>query len=196
MQKALIIVDVQNDFCPNGSLAVADGDKVVEPLNNLSNHARQHGWVVVASRDWHPLVTKHFKEYGGIWPVHCVAESKGAAFHKDLDITNAIIISKGVSDRDDYSAFDGRTDSGVPLGMYLDGKAVKEIYVGGLATDYCVKETVLASCRWGFRTYFLKDASRAVNINPNDEAKAIEEMVRLGTIITTTDEVIHDTAKV
>ena len=191
MQRALILVDIQNDFCPNGSLAVAEGDKVVVPLNHLSRYARQQGWVVVASRDWHPPVTKHFKEYGGIWPVHCVAESKGAAFHKDLDITNTMIVSKGVSDRDDYSAFDGRTDSGLPLGVYLEGKAVKEVFVGGLATDYCVKETVLASCRWGFRTYFLKDASRAVNIKPNDEADAIAEMTQLGAITITTGEVMN-----
>lgn len=191
MQKALILVDVQMDFCPNGSLAVADGDKVVQPLNKLSAYARQHGWTIVASRDWHPPVTKHFKEFGGIWPIHCVAESNGAAFHKDLDITNAIIISKGTGERDDYSAFDGRTDSGVPLGMYLNGKAVNEVYVGGLATDYCVKETVLAACRMRFRTFFLKDASRAVNLNPDDEAKAIDEMIQLGAHVVTTDEVIN-----
>lgn len=191
MNKALVLVDIQNDFCPNGSLAVPKGDEVVNVLNKMTAYARDNGWVVAASRDWHPAVTKHFKAYGGIWPVHCVAESKGAEFHKDLDISNAVIVSKGIGDRDDYSAFDGKTDSGLPLGFYLDGKGVREVYVGGLATDYCVKETVLSACRAGFRTYFLTDASRAVNIKPSDGEQAISEMKRLGAIVTTTLEVMN-----
>ena len=191
MKKALILVDIQNDFCPNGSLAVPNGDEVVAVLNKFTTHARDNGWVIAASRDWHPAVTKHFKAYGGIWPVHCVAESAGAEFHKDLDVSNAIIISKGIGDRDDYSAFDGKTDKDLPLRYYLDGKRVSEVYVGGLATDYCVKETVLASCKSGFRTYFLKDASRAVNLVPGDDERAISEMKRLGAIVTTTLEVMN-----
>ena len=190
MNKALIIVDVQLDFCPGGSLAVPNGDEVVEPLNKLSNHARKNGWSIFVSRDWHPPVTKHFKNFGGIWPVRCVAESKGAEFHCDLDISNSIIVSKGMGNNDDYSAFDGVTE-GLPLRYALQAKNVDELFIGGLATDYCVKETVLSACKFGFKVNFLKDASRAVNISINDEDTAINEMKKLGARIITVDEALN-----
>lgn len=188
--KALIIVDVQVDFCPGGSLAVPNGNEVITQLNKMVGHARKNGWPVFASRDWHPPVTKHFKNFGGIWPVHCVAESKGAEFHSDLDISNAIIVSKGMGNNDDYSAFDGVAEN-LPLRYALQAKNVNELYIGGLATDYCVKETVLSACKFGFRVNFLKDASRAVNINPNDESLAINEMKKFGARIITTDEAMN-----
>lgn len=189
--KALIIVDVQNDFCSGGSLAVPNGDDVVNPINNLINFGRQNGWQIFVSRDWHPPVTTHFKDYGGIWPVHCVAESIGAQFHKDLDISNAIIISKGMSNNDDFSAFNGVTDRQYPLSYALQSKNISELFICGLATDYCVKETVLSACRLRFVTNFLIDASRAVNINPNDEKDAIEVMKKLGARIITTNEAMN-----
>jgi len=169
----------------------------VPPLNRIIEFARKEGWAIFASRDWHPPVTKHFKEYGGIWPVHCVAGSKGAEFHKDLDISNAIIVSKGMGNNDDYSAFDGVTESSVssikqmPLRYALRAKGIDQVVVGGLATDYCVKETALAASKLGFIVTFLSDASKAVNLKPDDEMNAIHEMKNLGVRIMTVNEVIN-----
>ena len=172
-KKALIVVDVQNDFCPGGSLAVADGDKVVAPLNKLMNEFLDREEPIFKTRDWHPSRTKHFAAYGGIWPVHCVQGMRGAEFHPDLlDDPRITIISKGIDESaDGYSGFDG-TD----LARLLREEGVEQVWVGGLATDYCVKHTVLDALREGFEVKALADAMRAVNVNPNDGAKAIEEM--------------------
>lgn len=171
-KRALIIVDVQNDFCPGGALGVDGGDEVVEPLNRLARQFLSGGDVVVKSRDWHPARTKHFAAYGGTWPVHCVQETAGAEFHKGLiDDPRIIIISKGTGDEDSYSAFDG-TD----LAERLRQQHVEEVWVGGLATDYCVKNTALDAVREGFRVKAVADAMRAVNLKPGDGLRAIEEM--------------------
>lgn len=179
-KAALILVDVQNDFCPGGALAVNDGDKVVGPLNQMVDFALRKGWVAVASRDWHPAETKHFAAFGGLWPPHCVQETWGAEFHPNLKVDQVIVVSKGMDPEDDggYSAFDGKTDGGESLLDVLREADVEEVYVGGLATDYCVKATALSAVQAGFKVYFLADGSRAVNINPDDGAKAVEEMVR------------------
>jgi len=179
-KAALILVDVQNDFCPGGTLAVKDGDRVVEPLNRMVDFALKNGWFVIASRDWHPRRTRHFREFGGLWPEHCVQGTHGSHFHPELKVDNAIIVSKGMDPEDDggYSAFDGKTSSGKSLLDVLREAGVEEVYVGGLATDYCVKATALSAVQAGFKTYFLADGSMAVNIQPNDGAKAVEEMVR------------------
>lgn len=199
MKKALLIVDVQNDFCPSGALPVADGDKVVEPINKMIEYAHKNGWLVVASRDWHPPVTKHFKDYGGIWPVHCVKNTKGAGFHPDLRfLPGTIIISKAISaDEDGYSAFDGTTDNmhyRLPLREFLKSNGIAEAYICGLATDYCVKATVLDAVKNGFKTTIVLDACRAVNINPDDGDKAVEEMEKEGAFIALTKEVLDDDA--
>ncbi len=175
--KALIIVDVQNDFCPGGSLAVAHGDDVVAPLNQLISEFLDRGEPVVKTRDWHPAETKHFQAYGGTWPVHCVQETHGAEFHPALaDDPRITIISKGMNESaDGYSGFDGTN-----LAQLLKEKAVKEVWVGGLATDYCVKHTVLDALREGFEVKALADAMRAVNVNPDDGAQAVEEMRTAG----------------
>ena len=176
-KKALIVVDVQNDFCPGGSLAVADGDKVVAPLNKLMNEFLDRGESVFKTRDWHPARTKHFATYGRTWPVHCVAGTHGAEFHPDLlDDPRITIISKGIDESaDGYSGFDG-TD----LARLLREEEVEQVWVGGLATDYCVKHTVLDALREGFEVKALADDMRAVNLDPNDGAKAIEEMRNAG----------------
>ena len=176
-KKGLIVVDVQNDFCPGGSLAVAHGDEVVAPLNKLMNEFLDRDEPVFKTRDWHPVQTKHFVEYGGPWPVHCVQNTPGAEFHADLsDDPRVTIISKGIDESaDGYSAFDG-TD----LAQILREQGVKEIWVGGLATDYCVKHTVLDALRAGFEVKALADAMRPVNVNPEDGAQAIEEMRAAG----------------
>lgn len=175
-KRALIVVDVQNDFCPGGALAVAEGDQVVAPLNKLIDEFLQRGEPVFKSRDWHPEKTKHFEAYGGTWPVHCVQNTSGAEFHPDLlDDIHIRTISKGLGDEDSYSAFDG-TD----LALQLQRLGIEEIWVGGLATDYCVKNTVLDALKEGFKVKALADAMRAVELKPGDGERAIEEMRNAG----------------
>ena len=176
-KKALIVVDVQNDFCPGGSLAVAHGDEVVPPLNQLMKEFLDRGEPVYKTRDWHPLQTNHFAAYGGVWPFHCVQNTPGAEFHPDLlDDPRINVISKGIDDQaDGYSGFDGTN-----LGELLREEGVSEIWVGGLATDYCVKQTVIDGVRQGFKVKALADTMRAVNVNPDDGANAIEQMKAVG----------------
>ena len=176
-KKALIVVDVQNDFCPGGSLAVAHGDEVVAPLNRLIKQFLDRGEPVFKTRDWHPAQTKHFAAYGGVWPVHCVQGTRGAEFHPDLsDDPRVTIISKGFDERaDGYSGFDGTS-----LAQLLRDEGVEEVWVGGLATDYCVKETVLDAVRNGFEVKALAEAMRAVNVNPEDGTKAVAQMRAAG----------------
>ncbi len=176
-RKALIVVDVQNDFCPGGPLAVANGDEVVAPLNKLISEFLDRGEPVYKTRDWHPTQTKHFAAFGGTWPVHCVQETRGAKFHPDLsDDPRVTTISKGIDENaDGYSGFDG-----TKLAQLLREEDVEEVWIGGLATDYCVKHTVLDALREGFEVKALAEAMRAVNVNPDDGAKAIEEMRKAG----------------
>jgi len=176
-KKALIVVDVQNDFCPGGSLAVAEGTAVVPPLNRLIKEFLDHGEPVFKTRDWHPARTKHFEFYGGTWPVHCVQNTPGAEFHPDLiDDPRITIVSKGIDESaDGYSGFDGTN-----LAEILREQGVEEVWVGGLATDYCVKHTVLDARGAGFEVKALADAMRPVNLNPGDGEQAIEEMREAG----------------
>ena len=176
-KKALIVIDVQNDFCPGGSLAVANGDEVVAPLNELMKEFLDRGEPVFKTRDWHPATAKHFAAYGGIWPVHCVRNTPGAEFHPGLfDDPRITIISKGIDESaDGYSGFDGTN-----LAQILRDQEVKEVWVGGLATDYCVKHTVLDALQQGFEVKALADAMRAVDLNPTDGEQAIEEMRNAG----------------
>src|SRR5215216_42893 len=175
-KQALIVVDVQNDFCPGGTLAVSHGDEVVEPLNRQIEKFLERGEPVYKSRDWHPPVTRHFADYGGTWPVHCVQNTRGAEFHRDLlDDPRVRVVSKGLGDEDSYSAFDGTT-----LAEDLRRRGVREVWVGGLATDYCVKNTVLDALREGFRVRALSDAMRAVDLQPGDGERALEEMRAAG----------------
>ena len=176
-RKALIVVDVQNDFCPGGSLAVGQGEEVVAPLNKLMKDFLDRGEPVYKTRDWHPAKTKHFQVFGGTWPIHCVQNTTGAEFHPDLlDDPRITIISKGIDESaDGYSGFDGTN-----LGQLLRDEEVEEVWVGGLATDYCVKETVIDAVRQGFEVRALADAMRAVNIKPDDGKNALEEMREAG----------------
>jgi len=180
--EALLIIDVQNDFCPGGSLGVPDGDAVVPVLNRYIERFSQHGDPIIASRDWHPPVTRHFREHGGIWPPHCVQDTRGAAFHGDLKLPEqAIVVSKGMSpDADSYSAFEAEDARHRPLTDLLHELGVKRLYVGGLATDYCVKSSVLDALREGFDVEILTDAMRGVELQPGDSEKALAEMRNAG----------------
>ncbi len=176
--SALIIVDLQNDFCPGGALAVREGDLIVPAANRYIALFTAHGLPVFASRDWNPPVTSHFKEFGGIWPPHCIRGTDGAAFHPLLQLPpDAVVVSKGMGySHDDYSAFQARDDDGQPLPDLLAGLGVKRVYVCGLATDYCVKETVLEALRHGLEATVLSDAIRGVELAPGDTHRALEAM--------------------
>lgn len=180
--SALIIVDVQNDFCPGGSLPVPDGDRVVPVLNRYIDLFIARNLPIFASRDWHPEKTSHFKDYGGIWPVHCVQQSSGAAFHPDLRLPpETVVLSKGMDPmKDDYSAFQAVDSTGRPLPAVLKEMGISRIYVGGLATDYCVKATVLEGLKAGLTVTFLKDGSRGVDLQPGDSERAEDEMQKSG----------------
>jgi nicotinamidase/pyrazinamidase len=183
-KQALIVVDVQNDFCPGGTLAVPHGDEVIAPLNKLIDEFLDRGDPVYKSRDWHPRSTRHFAAYGGTWPVHCVQNTKGAQFHPALrDDPRIKIVSKGLGETDGYSAFD-ETD----LGSQLHNAGVQELIVGGLATDYCVKNTVLDALGQGFKVKAVEDAMRPVELQPGDGERAIEEMRAAGAEIVSTDD--------
>ncbi|MDQ4075683.1 MAG: bifunctional nicotinamidase/pyrazinamidase [Chloroflexota bacterium] len=176
-KSALIIVDVQNDFCPGGALAVPEGDRVVPILNRYAERFAEAGAAVFATRDWHPLDHVSFEEQGGIWPVHCVQETEGADFHPDLELPEGTtVISKAQeSGEEAYSGF-----MGTDLADQLRAQGVERVYVGGLATDYCVKSTVLDALEEDFEVYFLADASRGVEVNEGDVAAAEREMEEAG----------------
>jgi nicotinamidase/pyrazinamidase len=191
--EALIVVDVQNDFCPGGALAVPEGDTVVPVLNDYIRWFVRRSAPVFASRDWHPQITRHFRDYGGPWPVHCVQGTHGAEFHPGLELpadpSGVVVVSKGEDPEEDaYSAFQAKVDGGVSLAEALRGRGVERVYVGGLATDYCVKSTVLDALKNGFQATFLVDASRGVNLSSHDSERAIEEMVRAGAGVATREQ--------
>ncbi len=171
---ALIIVDVQRDFCPRGALPVPEGDEVIPPLNKYIDKFKKIGARIYATRDWHPSNHISFKEYGGLWPSHCIQESRGAEFHPNLKLPKrARIISKASNPlRESYSGFDG-----TELEEELKREGVKRVFIGGLATDYCVKNTVLDALKLGFETVLLTDAIQGINARPEDSNIAIEEMV-------------------
>ncbi len=188
---ALVVVDVQNDFCPGGSLAVPDGDRVVPVLNRYIRRFRELKAPVYASRDWHPPVTKHFQAGGGVWPPHCVQGTTGAEFHPALALPlEAVVISKGMDPAEDaYSCFQARDPDGADFAVTLGERGVRRLFIGGLATDYCVKATVLDALHEGFQVVVLQDAIGAVDVRPGDGERAIEEMRAAGATFTTVDEV-------
>ncbi|MFQ5790081.1 MAG: nicotinamidase [Acidobacteriota bacterium] len=184
---ALVIVDVQNDFCEGGTLAVPRGDEVVDVLNEYAKLFSRLGLPIYASRDWHPERTTHFKPFGGVWPPHCVAGTRGAEFHPRLRLPEGtMVISKGASENEDaYSAFQASAQDGTLLEESLRRQGVCQLYVGGLATDYCVKSTVLDALGKGFQVTILSDAVRGVDLKPGDSRRAVEEMKQRGAGTTT-----------
>jgi nicotinamidase/pyrazinamidase len=184
---ALLIVDVQNDFCPGGALQILDGDRVVEPINRAILCFAATGLPVLASRDWHPPDSKHFREFGGVWPAHCVQGTEGAAFHPSLSLPErAAVFSKGTNpDQDGYSAFEGATDDGRPLATVLKELGIRNLYICGLATDYCVISTTRDALRSGFGVTVLTDAVAGVDLLPGASASSLEEMKNAGAQLTT-----------
>ncbi|HHD11079.1 MAG TPA: nicotinamidase [Deltaproteobacteria bacterium] len=190
--RALVVVDFQNDFCPGGALPVPEGDEIADTLNSYIERFTEKGLPVFASKDWHPAQTSHFKEYGGIWPPHCVMGTKGAEFHPALRLPeDAIILLKGDrEDEDAYSVFQAHTEDGRPFKKVLEDMSIEHLYVGGLATDYCVKATVLDALKEGFRVTLLLDAIKGVDVEEGDSERAIEEMRQNGAETITIDGLV------
>ncbi len=178
MKRALFIVDLQRDFCPGGALGIATADKVVPVINELMDKYD----IILASKDWHPYQTVHFDK----WPVHCVAETSGAEFHEDLNshkITHLFL--KGTHNKDDgYSAFEATNDD---LDAYLKQHGITDLDVCGLATDFCVKATVLDALRNGYTVRVVTDAVDAVNLQSGDDEKALSEMSAAGATLITSE---------
>lgn len=205
MKRALILVDIQNDFIPGGALAVAEGDRIVP----IANRVQSAFDLVVATQDWHPanhgsFASQHPGRKPGdvidlngiaqvLWPDHCVQGSKGAEFHPRLDASRiARIFQKGVDPEiDSYSGFfDNGHRRGTGLAEYLRSKHVTDVYIAGLATDYCVKFTSLDARTLGLRTFVIEDACRGVNLAPGDSATALDQMRAAGVNVVTSDDLV------
>ncbi|HKO28749.1 MAG TPA: nicotinamidase [Solirubrobacteraceae bacterium] len=171
--RALIVVDVQNDFCPGGALAVPDGDAVVEAINRLASDAA----FVVATRDWHPSDHGSFAAQGGPWPAHCVAGTSGAELHAgiDVDLIDAVVDKGQAVDREGYSGFEG-----TELEELLRSREVDAVDVAGLALDYCVKATALDARRAGLAVTVHRGATRPVEVHPGDGERAVAELRAAG----------------
>jgi len=183
-KTALVVVDVQLDFCPGGALPVPEGDKVVGTLNGYIKHFAAAQAPIIFTRDWHPPNHSSFKSQGGPWPPHCIQNTEGAKFHPELTIPpEAEIVSKADSRDEAYSFFQG-TDLAKKL-----RRRIQTLFVGGLATDYCVKETVLDALKEKFEVYLLTDACRGVEVKPGDSAKAIQLMVAKGCKMITREQI-------
>jgi nicotinamidase/pyrazinamidase len=176
---ALLVVDVQNDFLPGGSLAVPGGDEVIPVLNHYLVTFEAHGLPIFATRDWHPPDHCSFHAQGGPWPIHCVAGTQGAEFAPGLQLPlSTSVISKATSsEQDAYSGFEG-----TELDSQLRRAGVKRLFVGGLATDYCVLNTVKDALALDYQVVHLVDATRAVNVHPENGHRALEEMAHLGAL--------------
>ena len=190
--KAFLIIDVQNDFCPGGNLAVPEGDTIVPPLNKYILYFINKNIPVLASRDWHSEKTKHFKKYGGDWPDHCVQGSQGAAFHPDLMLPEeTIVLSKGMDpDQDGYSVFEAMDLAEQNFLNLLSRIAIKTLYIGGLATEHCIQSTVLDALEQDFGVYLLGDAIKGIDLKGAE--KAIDKMIKTGAKKITYNELIKE----
>jgi len=186
--KALVVIDVQNDFCPGGALPVPDGDKVVPVINRYIRRFVDAGQPIFLTRDWHPAGSHHFKDHGGEWPVHCLQHTWGAEFHPALERpAGATIIAAGIDpNTEGYSEFEGVDDTGRPFAEILARHEIEELWIGGLATDVCVRYTALEALKRGFRVRLLLDASRG--LSPDSVQKAVTEMTQAGAIPTTLEK--------
>jgi nicotinamidase/pyrazinamidase len=203
-KKALIIVDMQNDFLPGGALAVADGDKIIPIINKLTQLPFD---LIVATKDWHPADHCSFAKSHGeqpgteilidgfnqhLWPIHCVANSKGAEFTPTLDTSKITqVFFKGTDKNiDSYSTFfDNQFEKSTGMQNLLESQQIMDVYLCGLATDYCVRYSALDACFLSYRTFVIIDACKPVNLNPGDEEAAIKEMKKAGIIIVKSSEI-------
>lgn len=188
IQAALILVDIQNDFCAGGALAVKDGDEIVEVVNKLIPFFP----LVVATQDWHPSNHFSFKAQGGVWPPHCVQNTGGAQLHPSLHQKRIdhFFHKAFTVDNDSYSGFDGVEEKGLLLNEVLNAKKIKKVYVTGLATDYCVKFTTIDAIKNGYDVFLITDAIRAVDVVEGDGEKAIKELAKLGAHLISSKELI------
>lgn len=184
---ALIVVDVQNDFCPGGTAAVEDGDAVARKMSDLALNFSARDARVFATQDWHPTTHKSFAENGGIWPAHCVRGTEGAGFHRELKLpVGSSIVRKGEDAQSDaYSGFDGTS-----LDSHLQRLDVKRIFVGGLSTEYAVQHTIYDALQKGYSAFVITDAISAVNANPDDDQRALDSMLSSGAKPVTTSELV------
>ena len=189
-KRALIVVDVQNDFVdPAGNLHVQDAPSVVPYINAMIAEARTEGRLIVYTQDWHPEVTPHFAKDGGIWPVHCVAETWGSQFYRELDVADAPqIVKKGTGGEDGYSGFSMRDpesgrESDTTMEALLRCHCIDEVDVVGIATDYCVKETALDARRRGFATAVYRNCMKGVDLQSGDSEAAINSMIAAGVTV-------------
>ena len=191
LATALLVVDVQNDFAdPSGGLSVRGGDEVVPRLNEEIARAQAAGAPVVYTQDWHPASTPHFAKDGGTWPVHCVMGTWGAEFHPELVVVG-LSVRKGSNGEDGYSGFTMRDpETGETEPTELEGllreRGVERVVIGGLATDYCVRETALDALDRGFQVGVLTDAVAAVDVHPGDGPRALEDVAARGAALLTT----------
>lgn len=184
-EDALVVVDLQNDFCPGGALAVPEGDLILPQVNILLAHPHLFK---VATRDWHPTSHMSFKAQGGIWPPHCVANTLGAQFPSKMYSSRVnLLISKGTrEDAEAYSGFDG-----TPLASELKSRGIRRIFVCGLATDYCVCATALDARQEGTEVVILEDTIRAVDVRPGDGGRAIQRMRDAGCVFARSVDVVE-----
>ena len=191
MHQALLVVDVQRDFCPGGALAVKGGDEVVPGINRVIEWFERAGLPIFFTRDWHPPNHISFRGQGGPWPPHCVQGTAGAGFHPLLRIPpGAVVISKGDDPRAEaYSGFQGTDLEGRQKGMGVD-----TIFIAGLTTDYCVRESTLDARHAGFGVEVMRDCIRAVNLRPEDGERAVSDMRSAGATLTTSSDVIKKLA--
>ena len=181
-KKALLIVDVQNDFCPGGALGVPGAEVIIPAINKYVAAFKKKKLPIFVSRDWHPVHTTHFKDFGGIWPVHCIRNSAGAALHPKFKVpAGAIFLYKGMDPhKDSYSVFQAEDEKGMGFLKLLEFMKITELYIAGLATDYCVKFSAHDCLRHGFKVRILMDAVKGVDLKPGDSEKAIKLMVKEG----------------
>ena len=181
-RAALLVVDIQKDFCAGGALAAPGGVEIIPAVNRHVAAASTRGMPVYATRDWHPVRTTHFKEYGGNWPPHCVQGTAGAQFHPALKLPpEAIIVNKGDDpERHGYSAFEGHTSEGKTLLDDLRDRHITRVYVAGIATDYCVRQSALDALRAGLEVRVLPDAIAGIDVRPGDAQRALDEISAAG----------------
>lgn len=205
--SALLLVDIQKDFCLNGALEVKDGDSIVPTANKLIDFFEEKKQLVVATKDWHPLNHKSFAvnscknvgDFGDLnglpqvfWPIHCVQDTEGSEFHKDLKKVANIIYKGQNTGVDSYSGFfDNGKIYETNLNSTLKSSDIKTLYIMGLATDYCVKYTVLDALELGYEVYLVEDGIKGVNLNPNDSQKAIDEMCSKGAKLIDSSKIIN-----